>query len=59
MKIYVCPCIGKEKSMEAMPSVIAALIEHGITPVLSESVRADYSDERAEYSASGSFCHMM
>lgn len=62
MKIYVCPCIGKEKSMEAMPSVIAALIEHGITPVLSESVRADYSDERAEYSASGNIiaeCDML
>ena len=52
MKIYVCPCLGKEKSMAALPSVIAALKECGITPVMSESVRAEYSDERAEYSVS-------
>lgn len=49
MKIYVCPCIEKEKSMTALPSVTAALLEYGITPVFDESVRALYNDERVEY----------
>ena len=52
MKIYVCPCVDKEKSMAAMPSVIAELKRNGITPVLSEKIRGIYDDERADYSAS-------
>ena len=49
MKIYVCPCTDKEASMETLPSVIAALVGNGITPVLSAEVRGLYSDERAVY----------
>ena len=49
MKIFVCPCKEKEKSMAALPSVTAALIENGLTPVFDESVSELYCDERAEY----------
>ncbi|HBI51862.1 MAG TPA: sugar kinase [Ruminococcaceae bacterium] len=52
MKIFVCPCAEKEKSMAALPSVTAALRKYGITPVFDRSVYELYRDERAEYSES-------
>ena len=52
MKIFVCPCTEKEKSMAALPSVTAALRKYGITPVFDRSVYELYRDERAEYSES-------
>ena len=52
MKIFVCPCTEKEKSMAALPSVTAALWKYGITPVFDRSVYERYRDERAEYSES-------
>ena len=52
MKIFVCPCAEKEKSMAALPSVTAALRKYGITPVFDRSVHELYRDERAEYSES-------
>lgn len=62
MKIYVCPCVDKEKSMAALPSVIAALRDSGIIPVLDEQISGLYSDERAEYTGSDealSSCEML
>ncbi|MBR1833301.1 MAG: NAD(+)/NADH kinase [Ruminiclostridium sp.] len=52
MKIFVCPCTEKEKSMAALPSVTAALRKYGITPAFDRSVYELYRDERAEYSES-------
>ncbi|MBR5090036.1 MAG: NAD(+)/NADH kinase, partial [Ruminiclostridium sp.] len=49
MKIYVCPCVSKEKSMAALPQVISVLRGNGITPVLNEKVRELYNDDSAEY----------
>ena len=49
MKIYVCPCTDKEKSMAALPSVIKALCDCGITPVMSEGLHSLYNDERVTY----------
>lgn len=62
MKIFVCPCTEKEKSMAALPSVTAALRKYGITPVFDRSVYELYRDERAEYSESDDIigeCDMM
>ena len=49
MRIYVCPCTDKEKSVKALPPVIAALTGNGITPVMSDAVRGIYDDERVTY----------
>lgn len=49
MRIYVCPCTYKEKSMAVLPSVIAVLTGNGITPVMHEKLLDLYRDERVEY----------
>ncbi len=49
MNILIAPCLDKQKSIAAMPSVIAKLKEYGIKPLLAESVRSLCNDERAEY----------
>ncbi|MBQ9383976.1 MAG: NAD(+)/NADH kinase [Ruminiclostridium sp.] len=49
MKILICPCTDKQKSITALPSVISKLKDLGIMPMLAESVRKICIDERAEY----------
>ena len=49
MRIFICPCVEKEKSMAAMPSVTAVLAKYGIEPVMSDALRSVYDDERVTY----------
>lgn len=49
MRIYVCPCVEKEKSMAALPSVISALCGFGIESVMLDTMQSRYNDERVVY----------
>ncbi len=49
MKILICPCEDKKQSFEILPEVINVLAESGATPMLHQSVRGRYGDERAVY----------
>lgn len=51
MKIYVCPCEDKKKSITVLPSVIDALVKYRVVPVMSDALRTVYNDERVTYCA--------
>ncbi len=56
MKILVCPCTDKEKSIALMPRVMNVLHESSIVPVMFESDRPYFSDDRAEYIGGSDIC---